>query len=120
MRKIFLTASHCTVDPEAEGAQVFVTFDDELQEPVKLLKVRAIHTNPNFNQKQSDPGDVAVLELARPVGNLTPARLPTEGLLEEMLAAGTLQETSFTAVGYGVTDRTTGAGRRRFPIHSGG
>lgn len=112
--KIFLTASHCTVDPEAEGASVFVSFDDELEEPVKLLKVRTIYTNPNFNQAQSDPGDVAVLELAKPV-NLTPARLPTEGLLDEMRAAGTLQETSFTAVGYGVTEPAIGGGPPTFP-----
>jgi hypothetical protein len=72
-------------------------------------------TNPGFNQRQSDPGDIAVVLLDRPVAGLTPAELPTAGLLDQMKRAGTLNGEKFTAVGYGVHEPEVGGGPPRFP-----
>jgi hypothetical protein len=46
-------------------------------------------TNPNFNQRQSDPGDLAVIRFKRDLPP-TPAALPRGGLFDQMKAAGTL------------------------------
>ena len=47
---------------------------------------------------------------AEPIPGITPAQLPTAGLLDEMKASKTLSSTSFTAVGYGDTQFTNGPG----------
>jgi hypothetical protein len=39
-------------------------------------------TNPGYNQRQSDPGDLAVVLFPKPISGLTPARLPKAGLFD--------------------------------------
>ena len=61
------------------------------------------HTNPLFaSGGNDDPYDVAVIVLdeAPPI---TPAHLPTAGLLDALKADHSLTSTRFTAVGYGTT-----------------
>ena len=106
---VFLTAAHCDIGL----SRVFVTFDPSFSSSSPLL-AGTMHANPDFNGAQSDPQDIAVVVLDRPVSGITPARLPTAGQLDQMKAAGTLnQSTRFTAVGYGgqeqVHDPGTGA-----------
>ncbi len=48
-----------------------------------------------------DPGDVAVIVLDQAPAGITPAQLPTAGLLDQLKINHTLNDTLFTAVGYG-------------------
>jgi hypothetical protein len=114
---VFLTASHCTVDPERLGFRVFVTFDTKFTSKSKLYEGTP-HTNPGYNQAQSDPGDVAVVTFASPIRGITPAALPSERLFDRMAAAHTLNDQLFTAVGYGVHEPTPGGGPMTFPFTS--
>jgi V8-like Glu-specific endopeptidase len=122
--RVYLTASHCTsfVQSQPEGFQdAWVTFDPTFSSSNKL-PASAIHgtmyTNPNYNQRESDPGDIAVIVLDRAVKGVTPAQLPTAGLLDQMKQAGTLNGTRFTSVGYGIQEPQPSPGgiQHAFPM----
>lgn len=106
--KVFLTASHCTVDldffSEELGFEVLVTFDAVISEKGKFYRGDWV-TNPNYNgfsgqYGSSDPGDVAVILLDK-APRIEPAQLPPAGLLDDLKDSGELKDTTFTAVGYG-------------------
>ena len=106
---VFLTASHCTdgineLVASIPGAEMLVTFDPTISESGTFF-TGTIFTNPNYNGFRgkggaSDPGDVAVIVLDESPG-ITPASLPTAGLLDELKVNHILKDTRFTAVGYG-------------------
>jgi len=115
---VFLTAGHCTLFVQSLSSADFaigVSFANPIpwgdltnpQTPVVLAT--SIHTHPGYNQRQSDPADLGVIIIPAQVG-LTPATLPTLGLLDELLASHALQDARFTAVGYGVFARVVGGG----------
>jgi Trypsin len=111
---LFLTAGHCTsfLTPKDE---VFVSFATDVDPiPKKLLPGEAT-THPDFGHDQSNPFDIAVVDLDREVTGLTPADLPEIGLLDQMAASGTLKGSEYTAVGYGVHEPELGGGPPRFP-----
>ena len=118
--EVFLTASHCTAffeqDLAPEGYTAFVSLDGSIpfgsltSNQTKLLAVKHVVTNPNFNQSQSDSGDIAVLILQKRVNGVTPAVLPSCGLLDQLVAQNGLKNAVFTAVGYGVQNRVVGGG----------
>jgi len=113
---VFLTASHCTAYAESLGlTDVWVTFDTVYTAKSRIYH-GTMHTNPGYNQAQSDPGDIAVIVLDGPVRGITPASLPSEGLFDRMSAAHTLAGQTFTAVGYGVHQPTTGGGPAVYPF----
>lgn len=112
---VFLTASHCTVPLEQAGLDAWVTFDSEYTPKSKIYK-GTMHTNPGYNQSQSDPGDIAVITFDKPIRGITPAALPSEGMLDRLFAEGTLHNQRFTAVGYGVHEPTRGGGPPSFPF----
>jgi secreted trypsin-like serine protease len=115
---VFLTASHCTSFVESTGqTDIWVTFDSSFTASSKLIH-GTMHTNPLYNQRQSDPEDIAVITLDEPVTNVTPAQLPTAGLLDEMKADGTLRDQLFTSVGYGIQEPVPGPGgiAHEFPM----
>ena len=122
--EVFLTASHCTIfyeqDLAPQGFTAFVSLDASIpfgpstSNKTKLLQVAHVVTNPNFNQSQSDSGDIAVLILQRRVTGVTPAILPSCGLLDQLAAQNGLKNSVFTAVGYGVQNRVVGGG---IPFH---
>jgi trypsin len=117
---VFLTASHCTIffeqDLAPEGYTAFVSLDGPIpfgpltSNQTKLLAVKHVVTNPNFNQSQSDSGDIAVLILQKRVNGVTPAVLPSCGLLDQLVAQNGLKNAVFTPVGYGVQNRVVGGG----------
>ena len=121
---VFLTASHCTIfyerDLAPRGFTVFVSLDQSIpfgdltSNQTELLAVAHVVTNPKFNQSQSDSGDIAVLILERNVRGVTPATLPSCGLLDQLAAQNGLKNAVFTAVGYGVQNRVVGGG---VPFH---
>ena len=117
---VFLTAAHCTsfytqaLAPEGDVA--FVSLDPSIpfgsltSNKTELLPVAHVVTNPNFNQAQSDAGDIGVLILERDVRGVTPATLPACGLLDQLAVQNGLKTATFTNVGYGVQNRVVGGG----------
>jgi hypothetical protein len=110
---VVLTAAHCT-----DGASdVWVTFDSVAQpdptratapgDPSRFI-VGAAHAHPDWNQKLQlkDLLDIGVVVLDSPAASIwpgiTPAPLPTAGLLDELAAKGGLKKIPFEVVGYGV------------------
>jgi hypothetical protein len=103
---VFLTASHCTAFLDGflaanPGAELLVTFDPTISESGTFFTGQW-YTNPDFLSANGadDTGDVAVIVLDQAPG-ITPASLPTAGLLDELKDAHILKDTRFTAVGYG-------------------
>jgi secreted trypsin-like serine protease len=117
---VFLTASHCTdyftkvLAPE--GYTAYVSFDKSIpfgnltSNKTKLLSVSYVVTNPNYNQSQSDSGDIGVLILESNVRGITPATLPDCGLLDQLAAQNALKSAVFTNAGYGLQNRVVGGG----------
>jgi secreted trypsin-like serine protease len=101
---VFLTAAHCGED----GERVAVTFDTAYQEGDKLY-YGTFEADPLYNQSQSDPHDIAVVVLDKPVRGITPAQLPTADSLSNL--SGSQQ---FTSVGYGAYEVTKGPGGRQY------
>jgi hypothetical protein len=117
---VFLTASHCTAYFEQELAPAgwvayasldgLIPFGDATTNNTKLLSVAHVVTNPNYNQSQSDSGDIAVLILTNNVRGVTPATLPACGLLDQLAAQNGLKSATFTNAGYGLQNRVVGGG----------
>jgi secreted trypsin-like serine protease len=109
--RVFLTASHCTSALESlEVGEVFVTFDSTFSARSRLIPGTMV-TNPNYNAfsgkgGSSDPGDIAVILLSRSPGGITPASLPRQGLLDDLMRTKQLSNQLFTAVGYGTVRET--------------
>lgn len=116
---VFLTASHCTdfftKELAPEGWVAYVSLDQSIpfgsltSNKTELLAVSHVVTNPNYNQSQSDSGDIAVLILERNV-RVTPATLPACGLLDQLVAQNGLKNAVFTNAGYGVQNRVVSGG----------
>jgi V8-like Glu-specific endopeptidase len=101
---VFLTAEHCD-----EGlSRVKVTFDSVYEAPGTTYS-GTWHGDPNYNHTESDPQDLAVVVLDKPVRDITPARLPTADSL-----SGLPGDQQFTPVGYGAQSVTSGAGGKTF------
>ena len=117
---VFLTASHCTSfftqDLAPEGYVAYVSLDQSIPfgsltaNSTTLLPVAQVVTNPNYNQRQSDPGDIGVLILQQNVNGVTPAVLPSCGLLDRLAAKNGLKSAIFTNAGYGIQNRVVGGG----------
>jgi secreted trypsin-like serine protease len=88
---VFLTAAHCNVGTTT----VFVTFDSEFSSRSKLF-AGTFYADPQYNQTQSDPHDIAVVVFDKPIRGIAPASLPTAGQLD-----GLKVNQKFTVVGYG-------------------
>jgi secreted trypsin-like serine protease len=124
---VFLTAAHCVnwmpgagIDPH----DVYVTFDSVYEIGTSTTYRGTYHINPDAWHDNADPKDVAVVVLDESIStaDITPAVLPTAGLLDELKASGELKNQQFVTVGYGtVRDDKTGGfhplyweGARRF------
>jgi hypothetical protein len=118
---VFLTASHCTLFFENDlaplGYTAYVSFDNPIPfgdltlGTTTLVPVIHVVTNPNFNQRQSDNGDIAVLILReQATRGITPATLPLAGFFDQLAENNELKSAVFTPVGYGLQNRVTGGG----------
>jgi hypothetical protein len=117
---VFLTASHCTIfysrELAPDGFVAYVSLDQSIpfgdltSNTTTLLPVAHVVTNPNYNQSQSDPGDIGVLILNQNVNGVTPAVLPSCGLLDQLAAKNGLKTAVFTNAGYGLQNRVVGGG----------
>ena len=88
---VFLTAAHCNIDT----SRVYVTFDTKFSSKSKLLP-GTFYYDPQYNWKQDDPHDIAVVVFDKPITNIAPARLPKAGQLDALKV-----NQKFTVVGYG-------------------
>ena len=122
---VLVTAAHCTTQiQQLTGATtVDVSFDQNIMStaatcqlanctvaPTGPLYTGTMVTNPGFvyssGQSYStsvDSHDIAVIVFSNPVP-ITPAHLPSAGLLDQMAASGSLASTPITDVGYGWTN----------------
>ena len=105
--RVFLTAGHCTDGLDAYGIETaWVNFDQYALNKKTMLNVEQVITHPDYYWgPTSNPHDVGVLILEKPVKKTKPANLPEEGFLDQLLAEGKLRRGSdgakFTLVGYG-------------------
>jgi len=117
----FLTASHCTSyftdELAVAGYTAYVSFDNPIPfgdlttNRTRLIPVTQVITNPNYNQAQSDTGDIALLLLPdRSTRGISPAVLPTLNLLDQLAAKNGLASSVYTPVGYGLQNRVVGGG----------
>ena len=110
---VFLTASHCTAFLEADPRPEFVTFDETDIEPSPSGLIPATaHTNPAYKGGVRD--DVSVMVLSTPQ-TITPAQLPALGYLDTLPLG---QNTRFTVVGYGTSEKVIIKGEKgpQFPF----
>jgi secreted trypsin-like serine protease len=105
---LFLTAAHCVDGPPDE--LVGVSFDPEPLKNLKsVIKIAAITSHEDFPGPQSDPHDLAVIELAAKL-KITPASLPELNQFTTAAKDQGLNGQKFTAVGYGRLERQHEAG----------
>ncbi|MEA2497752.1 MAG: hypothetical protein QOH26_157 [Actinomycetota bacterium] len=102
---VFLTAAHC----DDGVSRVAVTFDSDYDSQKGTTYWGTWHADPNYNQAQSDPHDLAVVIFDRPIKGITPARLPRAGSL-----SGLTGSQKFTSVGYGAETVTNGPGGKTY------
>ena len=101
---VFLTAAHCAED----GERVRVTFDPDYEAGDRTY-AGTFEADPAYGQAQSDPHDIAVVVLDKPVRGIAPAQLPEAGSLSALEP-----DQQFTSVGYGAYAVTNGPGGHRF------
>ena len=111
---VFVTASHCMAGLPSD-AQVYVSMEQVWPGGVADdLRPATAHLNPlhkSSNGTDLYNNDVSVLTLAQPVTGVAYAQLPTLGLLDQLQAAGTLRDQTFTVVGYGTGAKTVTTGK---------
>lgn len=104
---IMLTAGHCT--DGAEGGRVwFDATEAEIRAKgypfggAGAIEFSMIETSPNYNPNAFFLNDIGIVELSVPVPMGTYGVLPTAGELNAMKTQRGRQDTTFTAVGYGL------------------
>ena len=88
---VFLTAAHCNLGT----SRVYVTFDPKFSSKSKLY-AGTYYYDPQYNWRQDDTHDIAVVVFDKPVNGITPARLPEANQLDSLSV-----NQKFTVVGYG-------------------
>lgn len=104
---VFLTAGHCGIMPPELLPfleKFLVSFDSQIDlVEGSFIEVEEVQVDPEFGHDMGDLHDIAVFIL--PEGStdgITPAELPTPGLLKDMAAQGGLRGHDFVNVGYGL------------------
>ncbi len=107
---VLVTAAHCG-DPGQRTARV--TFVPHYKPGAPVYVGRYV-ADPAYTQRQNDPHDLAVVVFDSAIPGITPARLPTAGLLDRLRDSGHLRDATFTAVGYGSLAPTNGPGGKNY------
>lgn len=103
---VLLTAGHCT--DGATGGRVW--FEADVQQPglgypfggATSVEFASIHTHPQFGEGSFVLHDVGVVILSQPVYRSTYGVLPAVNQLDGLKIKRGKQDTTFTAVGYGL------------------
>ncbi|MGQ0796261.1 MAG: S1 family peptidase [Methanobacteriota archaeon] len=116
--RVFLTAGHCTDALERNGVALWrlrVSFSLNLwTKDAKWLDVAAYESHPDYNWgPTSDPHDLGVIVLEKPVRSLAPATLAPVGYLDRLEASGALPDATFINVGYGIDEAFESDGYRK-------
>ncbi|MFC0553758.1 trypsin-like serine protease [Planotetraspora thailandica] len=93
---VFLTAAHCGSKRQTTAR---ITFSAHYKSGDAVYTGRYV-PDPRFKTKE-DLHDMAVVVFDKPIQGIVPAKLPTEGLLDQMKVNGGLEAGRFTPVGYG-------------------
>ena len=88
---VFLTAAHCNLGT----SRVYVTFDPKFSTKSKLY-AGTYYFDTQYNWRQDDTHDIAVVVFDKPINGITPARLPEANQLDALSV-----NQKFTVVGYG-------------------
>lgn len=105
---VYVTAGHGTSFFDQAGlTRARVTFDPVFSDSGTFYE-GTVYTHPDFSGRFGDPNDVGVIVFDEPIPGITPAQLPSEGLLDVLGPQG-LHDTVFTTVGYGVSRLLGGA-----------
>jgi hypothetical protein len=100
---VFLTAGHCLAGLPENFSGLSVSFSPDTFAALNDIQAVAFHVMPGFGRDLGDLRDLAVIILpAGSTAGITPATLPTAGLLDQMAANGGLVGQMFDNVGYGV------------------
>ncbi len=119
--RVFLTAAHCTNGLLENGlSKAYVTLGESYLpgrskvHPGTLVQMGG-YPNADYPDSDTDPFDLAVIVLDRPVKLRKYGRLPSAGELDAMDAAGMLVPQRFEPVGYGTFEGPAfdGLGTRR-------
>jgi secreted trypsin-like serine protease len=116
--RVVLTAAHVTAFIQTFTDDVYVSFTPVFDPSVGKagLAHGVMVTNLGYTNRQSDPGDIAVVLLDEPQ-SMTPASLPPAGMFDQMKAKNGLKGQEFTCVGYGSLPPIIGGGK---PVFAGG
>jgi hypothetical protein len=118
--QVVLTAAHCGGALAPGTTDVLVSFDSDFDDddatPDAYSGTFVPHPDFGFSGPggKSDPHDIAVILLDQAPAGITPAQLPTAGLLDQLKSGHTLDDRLFTAVGYGVVRNTKTGGPHGF------
>ena len=102
---VFLTAAHCG---EGGDGRVRVTFSTAYHAG-DTTYAGTFHADPAYDQKQSNPHDIAVVVLDKAVKGIAPATLPAAGSLSNLSS-----DQKFTSVGYGAHEVTNEPGGHQY------
>jgi hypothetical protein len=108
---VVLTAAHCG-DPGQTTARV--SFSSAYHDGDTTYTGR-YYPDSRYGGGNSDPHDIAVIVFAHAIRGITPAQLPSAGLLDRLKADGTLKTSTFTSVGYGSYAPQNGPGGKTYP-----
>jgi hypothetical protein len=106
---VFLTAGHVTTFFDQAGiTRARVTFDPTVSGSSTWF-TGTVHTDPAYDRNRTnDPSDLGVIVFDTPIPNITPASLPTAGMLDQ-LGPQRLSSQTFTVIGYGLSSFSGGA-----------
>lgn len=108
---VFVTAAHCVITPDTPpGSQFYVSFSPDLfGKGFRAIAATGYKADPQYGHDQANLHDLAVVFLpASATRGMTPLKLPTAGLLDQLAAKGSLSKQLFVNVGYGVSASRTG------------
>ncbi|MCO7225340.1 trypsin-like serine protease [Pleionea sp. CnH1-48] len=103
-RRYVLTASHCVENASAEDFDVIIGIHDLKQEANEgqRIKVRNIYMHESYSKPVEINNDIAILELEKEVTGVTPVKIMTPAIAQQ-IAAGT----KLTVMGWGNRSTTS-------------
>lgn len=111
---VYVTAGHVTAFFDQAGVtEARVTFDPVYSDSATFY-TGTVHTHPEFRldpqfrDRRDDPHDIGVVVFDQSIPDITPATLPTKGLLDD-LGPQELSTQVFPVVGYGISNLLGGA-----------